>query len=132
MSTDECSICCEPLYEGYTLDCKHSFHEECLENCRTDVCPLCRKPFTLLADVYILTLKCGEPINKPILFREFPVLQPDTFNIFNTENSRNEVILQFYTSDKRDKWFTHFNQYNEILSCTKHDIQINVRGKRKE
>lgn len=123
---NECSICYESIYGGYTLECKHQFHEECLEKCRTDICPLCRRPFTLLADVYELVLKCSiETINKAILLREFPVLRTETFNIFNITPKK--IILQFQSKENRDKWFIFFNGYHEVITCTKYDIQIDVR-----
>jgi hypothetical protein len=129
MNTEECSICCELLYNSYKLECNHQFHENCLENCKKDVCPLCRKPFNLITDVYILELTISISINKYILFKSFPPLQRETFKVdINSVNSANSIIiLCFQCLEIRDKWFTFFNCQKEITKCTKKDIKVNIR-----
>jgi len=40
---EPCSICLEPMKTtSAQLDCKHTFHEACLQQWNTQNCPLCR------------------------------------------------------------------------------------------
>ena len=122
----ECAICYEELRYGYKLKCGHSFHQSCIELCRRDNCPLCRRPFNLIIDAHILELCCINKVNKYILFRAFPRLEKETFRVFNKDET--VLVLYFQDLEERDKWFDIFNRENEIKSCKQTDIKINIRG----
>lgn len=127
----ECAICYEELRGGYKLECGHAFHECCIELCRKDTCPLCRRPFKLIADAYILELCFIGKVNKYALFRAFPRLEIKTYRVVN--KSETKIDLYFEILEERDKWFDLFSQSgsegeeNEIKSCKKTDIKIDVR-----
>jgi CRISPR/Cas system-associated protein Cas10 (large subunit of type III CRISPR-Cas system) len=50
----ECSICLEPADIKIALPCGHtSFHKKCIANVINMKCPICRKPFTEVIDLYV-------------------------------------------------------------------------------
>jgi CRISPR/Cas system-associated protein Cas10 (large subunit of type III CRISPR-Cas system) len=50
----ECSICLEPADIKIALPCGHtSFHKKCIANVINMKCPICRKPFTKVIDLYV-------------------------------------------------------------------------------
>jgi len=50
----ECSICLEPADIKIALPCGHtSFHKKCIANVINMKCPICRKPFTKVIDLYM-------------------------------------------------------------------------------
>jgi hypothetical protein len=44
---DECSICLDKICEKdiIILECFHHFHKDCIEECISDTCPLCRNVY---------------------------------------------------------------------------------------
>ncbi len=50
-SSHECPICLEPLSPGQATwqlsQCRHLFHEACLQQCIQRTCPICRNPYVL-------------------------------------------------------------------------------------
>ena len=123
--SEECSICYETLYGGYTLECGHRFHEECIECCKRDVCPLCRRPFRLITEIYQLELECKNKIDQKILFRAFPVLESQTFLVIN--KTKNIINLSFQFLERRDEWFHFFNGKEEVIKLSKKDINVDIR-----
>jgi hypothetical protein len=123
---DECCICLSPLYYGYKLECNHMFHEICLEKCQQDLCPLCRQPFKLISNVYILYLESIIPFKTGFLFEQFPTLLKDCFAFKTINFMRMKICFQDITT--RDKWFDKLNHNcEEIISCQKETLAINIR-----
>jgi hypothetical protein len=123
---EECCICYETLYSGHKLECGHLFHENCIEQCKKDVCPLCRQPFKLITNIYILELTTAIQINKNILIHSFPTLEKETFNIIIKPEYI--IVLYFQFSERRDKWFNYFTPFKkEIIKLDKSDIKIDIR-----
>ncbi len=125
---EDCCICFESLYGGHKLDCGHIFHESCIEQVKTDNCPLCRRPFKLETHIYILELTFLTKINKTTLFHFFPRLQKEIFNVIN--EAENIIVLYFQILERRDNWFQFFTEFQkEVTKCSKKDITIDIRAK---
>ena len=107
----ECAICLDRLRVPYTLPCNHSFHESCIEQCINEVCPLCRSPFHLSVDIYVLVLSFHRPINKAN-FRVYPDLLLDAVKCFNVKSK--VIVFYFREKELRDLWWSRLVLQNEL------------------
>lgn len=122
---EECAICNDSLYGGHKLDCGHTFHENCIELCQKDNCPLCRRPFNLIADIYVLEICFYNKLNKMQLFYHYPKLKQETFQVIT--KSEKELVLYFQFLERRDKRYQKFCKEEEIQNLQKFDKKIDVR-----
>jgi hypothetical protein len=54
---ETCSICLETNKEKWlTLNCYHKFHEKCLREMNTVICPICRQDFTTSVNFHLLNV----------------------------------------------------------------------------
>jgi len=124
----ECAICLTSLLNPYTLPCNHSFHEDCIERVHNELCPLCRTPYKLSVDIYVMSL--AFVIDKPytsiyqILLQNYPELFKDAVKVFCLNKnirqpSTQPKIIIFYFREKqlRDLWWSRLVLQNEFGSA---------------